>query len=266
MDGTSQPAQEAELAAAMGDVPRPPRLVYRWAPEDAGLTAARNRGVGLAGGDIIQFMDDDTTVAPDYFEQLSRAFEPADVGGAAGRLIDPVAEAHGLRRWLFRCCYVGPFRQRAAELFLWPPRALTETNTLPGASAYRREAFAQFRFDEALTGPGVGEDLDFSYRVGNRWRLVIQPAAQIVHHRSPEERQASRKNFADKVGFYHYHFRKNMGGSPVEWAAYLWLNAGFALDALLRLRTGPLLGLLDGWRRVARRGLLSRPPRVPPVT
>jgi len=262
VDGTAQPADAAELAAALGDAPGAPRLVYRWAPDDSGLPAARNRGVDASQGEILQFLDDDTTIAPDYFQHLTQAFASSDVGGAAGHLIDPVADALALRRWLFRCCYIGPFRQRAAELFLRPPRAPTATNTLPGASAYRRAVFEQFRFDEALTGPAVGEDLDFSYRVGKKWRLVIQPGARLVHHRSPDERQASRRNFADKVCFYHYHFRKNMRGSALEWIAYLWLNAGFALDAAIRLQAAPVLGVADGWGRIAARGLWSRPPRA----
>src|SRR5450759_5865256 len=74
VDGTAQPANEAELAAAMSDVPDPPRLVYCWAPDDTGLPAARNRGVDVSNGEILQFLDDDTTVAPDYFRHLTQAF------------------------------------------------------------------------------------------------------------------------------------------------------------------------------------------------
>lgn len=259
VDGTAQKADETELAAALAGGPRPPRLVYCWAPGDKGLPAARNRGVAASQGELILFMDDDTTIAPDYFQHLAQVFAPAEVGGAAGRIIDAAAESHALRRLFFRLCYIGPFRQRTMELYLRLPDAPAPTDTLPGASAYRREVFSRFHFDEALTGPAVGEDLDFSYRVGKAWRLMIQPAARMVHHRSPHERQDSRRNFADKVCFYHYHFRKNMRGTLSEWAAFLWLNFGFLMDALIRLRAEPLRGVLDGWGRIAGRGLLWRP-------
>ncbi len=260
VDGTRERADEAVLATALSGVPDPPRLVYCWAPEDSGLPAARNRGVSLARGEIVQFMDDDTTLEPGFFERLLPSFDRPEIGGVAGFLIDSVANSRPLRSWLFRCAYVGPFRQDKDELFIRTPEGLTLSNTLPGASAYRRAVFDEFRFDESLTGPAVGEDLDFSYRVGKKWRLAIQPAARMIHHRTEVERQASRRVFADKVAFFHYHFRKNMRGSPVEWLAYLWLNAAFVLDALARLQLAPIVGIADGWRRIGARGLLIRPP------
>jgi GT2 family glycosyltransferase len=261
VDGTAQPADAGALTGALADAPNPPRLVYCWAPSDMGLTAARNRGVQASSGDIIQFLDDDTTVAPDYFEHVTQTFDSAEIGGVTGQMIDSVATARALRGLLFRCFYVGPFRQRKDELFLRPPATMTLTNTLPGACAYRRSVFDEFRFDEGLTGPGIGEDLEFSYRVGRKWKLAIQPRALIFHHRSADERPTSRRIFADKICFYHYHFRKNMRGNAIEWLTYAWLNVGFAVDAAVRLRSEPVLGVTDGWRRIAQRGLRSRPPR-----
>lgn len=260
VDGTAERADETVLRSAIARAPNSPELVYCWAPSDSGLPAARNRGVSVSQGDIVQFMDDDTTVEPDYFQHIATAFEAPAIGGAAGVLIDPVANSRPLRSWLFRWWYVGPFRQRKDELFIRSPLDLTLTNTLPGASAYRRAVFDEFHFDEFLTGPAIGEDLDFSYRVGKRWGLAIQPRARMFHHRSQVERHASRRVFADKVVFFHYHFRKNMRGTFVEWVAYLWLNTGFLMDAVARLRPDPLKGLADAYRRIVERGLLFRPP------
>ena len=63
------------------------RVCYCHAPEDKGLTAARNRGVQLATGDSIQFLDDDAILADDYFEKIVPLFEDQNVGGVSGLVI-----------------------------------------------------------------------------------------------------------------------------------------------------------------------------------
>lgn len=258
VDGTREPADEQELAALLSG-PNAPRLVYLHAPDDSGLPAARNRAIRVAQGDYVQFMDDDTTVTEGYFEAMREAFAASDVGGVAPNIIDPYASERRIRALLLRLFYIGPFRLRKDELFLDPPAGLTESNSLPGASAWRRTVFRELQFDESLKGPAIGEDLEFSTRAGRKWRLLMQPAARMIHHRSPDERPPSRRVFADKVAFFHYHFRKNMAGSVGDWLAFLWLNFGFAADAAVRLQSQPVLGVIDGWKRIVKSGVMRRP-------
>ncbi|MBM3523640.1 MAG: glycosyltransferase family 2 protein, partial [Alphaproteobacteria bacterium] len=219
VDGTREAVDEAELHAVM-PAGSAPRLVFLHAPEDSGLPAARNRAIRIAQGDYVQMMDDDTTVTPGYFESIQEAFAAPDVGGVAPTIVDEYASSRTLRALLLRLFYIGPFRLRKDELFLDPPSTLTPSNSLPGASAWRRAVFVDMLYDEALTGPAIGEDLEFSTRAGKKWRLLIQPAARMIHHRSPDERPPSRRLFADKVVFFHYHFRKNMVGTPLQWLAF----------------------------------------------
>jgi GT2 family glycosyltransferase len=258
VDGTSTPADEAELRAVMPQSGGP-QLVYLHAPDDNGLPAARNRAIRIAQGDYVQFMDDDTTVTAGYFEAMQAGFADPRVGGVAPTIVDTYASSRKIRARLLRLFYVGPFRLRKDELFLSPPDTLTPSNSLPGASAWRRTVFAELQFDDALTGPAIGEDLEFSTRAGKKWRLMIQPAARMIHHRSPAERPPSRRVFADKVAFFHYHFRKNMAGGAGQWLAFLWLNLGFAADAAVRLKADPVLGVIDGWKRIFKSGLTMRP-------
>src|SRR5438876_3486068 len=49
------------------------RVVYTFEPQQ-GLSHARNRGLALARASIIAFTDDDVRVAPDWVQQLNRAF------------------------------------------------------------------------------------------------------------------------------------------------------------------------------------------------
>lgn len=246
VDGSPQSMEDHFSDKVFESCSHKPSLIYCHAPEDRGLTAARNHGIRASHGNLIQFMDDDAVLDPEYFRHLLPVFAAPDVGGAAGLVIEPTRKVSTLKRIFFRFFYVGPFRQIREEAFLRPGVGPTCTNTLPGVGIYRREVFDSFLFDENLTGPCVGEDVDFSYRVGKRWKLFIEPSAKIFHYPSPAERQSIRRNFASKMVFYNYHYHKNMDPTFPVWIAYVWLNAGFALHSLTTMNGSAMRGVWDG--------------------
>lgn len=51
-----------------------------------GLNGARNRGVAVAGGDVLAFLDDDTLVSPQWAQALLDAFCDHDCAGVGGRV------------------------------------------------------------------------------------------------------------------------------------------------------------------------------------
>jgi len=257
IDGSQDAMPPGELSGALAGSPA--RLTYVWAPESTGLTHSRNRGIRMSRGEIVQFLDDDTTIEPGYLGYVAEAFADSRVGGVGGRIVDPTAAAR-FRLMFLRLFYTGEFRQRKEEYFIVPPRQLAPTNTLPGASAYRRAVVDRLAFDETITST-IGEDVEFSYRAARDWQLVIEPRAVMRHHRADGNRESRRHQFSEKVHFFHYHFRKNMAGTPRQWLSYFWLNAGLMVDVIRRLQPDPLLGACDGWARIWRTGLLSRPPQ-----
>jgi glucosyl-dolichyl phosphate glucuronosyltransferase len=56
---------------------------------ERGLSGARNTGLARVSGDIIAFMDEDATAAPDWLEQLLKNYENPLVWGVGG-MIEPV--------------------------------------------------------------------------------------------------------------------------------------------------------------------------------
>lgn len=156
------------------------------------LTQSRNRGLTLATGDIVLLLDDDILLPSDYLYRLCRMYEAdtrEEIDGIGGWLREPKAESPVVRTW--------NALSAATALCRWGPRLLASRYVrLPaelagrlkpawrlygGAISLRRRTAGQERFDEALTGYAFGEDLEFSFRVGRKYRLFFGPELEIGH-------------------------------------------------------------------------------------
>jgi glycosyltransferase involved in cell wall biosynthesis len=167
---------------------------------EKGLTRQRNVGLCAAQGEIICFLDDDVTFAPDFLWKVAEIFDEAefqDVGG-----ITPYDTLHyptplnlrwRLRAWLGVMPGSEPGKVdhlgRAVPLsFLKPWEGKKEIGWLPGfCMIYRRSAIRGLFFDELLPTYG-GEDRDFSFQVGQRKRLLICGDLHLQHHYTVEGR------------------------------------------------------------------------------
>ena len=180
--------------------------------EVPGLTESRNIGVEKSTGDIILFFDDDVRLLPDYIERVLEVYERdpnGQVGGVGGFVVN--TKRMTLPR-LFRYALDLGFgisglregrvlRSGFCTDFGETPFPLTDRATvefLPGAAfSFRREVFEHYAFRPGFRDVALGEDKDFTVRVGRRYRLVLQPAARIFHYESgrmrPEKREWGRK-------------------------------------------------------------------------
>ncbi len=52
-----------------------------------GLSYARNTGIEASAGEIICFLDDDTTIDPSYFREVSEVFSRFDCAGVGARIV-----------------------------------------------------------------------------------------------------------------------------------------------------------------------------------
>jgi len=204
------------------------RLIYIWDRAIAGLPMARNAGFAASSGDLVCYLDDDITPAPDYLAQVERGF--ADFpswSGLCGRFTDDqsISSARRLSRAAFRRGFFRDDRARLATM-----RKPVELRLIcGGAACFRREVLREFRFDEALTGYALGEDLEFCIRAGRRFRFGGYPAARWHHRRSlvgrpdpAEMRKMARASAAYLRRVHRKHFGDDL--------AYLWLMAGFGLE------------------------------------
>jgi GT2 family glycosyltransferase len=227
------------------------------------MTVQRN--IALAhlpsGTDVVLWLDDDVLLERDHVEHLVSvlADDPEQrIGGVAG--IFQATDRRGRKWW--HDLWERVFLLSGKEGSVLPsginvlverdrPRPV-EVDWLYGCAAYRIEASREHWFDEGLGAYALLEDMDYSYRVGRRWRLVVNTRARLYHKRSPrgrpDQRAIERSHVRNRLRF----LRRN-AWSPVHLLAFVWSTLGIlVLHAMTFVRTGSpeardrVVGTLDG--------------------
>ena len=232
------------------------------------LAGQRNHGIERLppAVDIVHFIDDDVTLRPGYFRSLSTVVQThPEIGGVGGLILEPDRSSSSRRVPLLRRAFLldhpqdghvlssGSTTSAQLTTSVPPDTDLHSTEWLSGCSStYRRALLDRHRFDDALTGYSMLEDLDLSYRIGQVSRLVIQPEAQLLHRRSPRNRFDAEQYHAALTIHRRWFIEKHFGNLRRR-AAYWWSIVGRALALLTAsapTRMAALRGLCTGIARV----------------
>lgn len=184
--------------------------------EHRGLTKQRNFGIARVGlsMDVVCFLDDDTVLEKDYFEQLMNTYtvypEALGVGGYINNetkydfvgddyqpksnefYFDGWKRKDGsrfiLRKKMGIDSNVPPgfsplFSHGRSVGFLPPSGKIYEVEQLMGGvSSFRKAVFETFQFSTYFEGYGLYEDADFCLRVAKTGKLYLNTKAKLNHY------------------------------------------------------------------------------------
>jgi len=207
----------------------------------SGAAAARNVGAARATTDVLVFVDDDITLAPDALEAIGKAVRGADEAVVLGLLRDD----DSARATMLEDASDALSRGQHPDDPRLPVEAMPFTHCTTGFLAIRRTAFQRLGgFQDPTGGWPSWDDLDFGYRAHLAGiPTLLAPAATALH------RDAAQATF--------------------ELARDRWWRAAHAAVALFERHPGlrphlpmfadktPIDWQLDGWRLIVRK-LLRR--------
>ena len=215
------------------------KLLYRHTRP--GLTLQRNAGVKCSSGDLLIFLDDDVILEKEYLRGMLDAFESdaegvvAGVQGSFTGIPSRTAFRQLVSRLFMLPGFTGLGRMQASGFpsYIAIPPAMIETDVICGGNtAYRREVFQQFKFNEDYAGYGYMEDDEFSYRVSQRYRLLQTPNAKLFHDESPASRDRIETRQRMDVMNHAAFFRENMPKGFIYRVAFAWSELGLSLGIL----------------------------------
>jgi GT2 family glycosyltransferase len=246
-------------------------LPLRYFHTRQGLTYQRNFGIQQARGEIFLFLDDDVILSREFLQQIERGFLLDDRVAGLGGLLTNITLNSPVSRYLRQIFMLprmdghGQMQKSGFAAHPWgaPEQKMHPVKVLCGAAmAFRREIFSEFSFDEFFSGYGLLEDVDFSYRVGLRHRLLYNPEARIYHRESAVDRINLQKFYYMKTFNHYYFFRKNLRPRNIPWLPFWWSNLGVFIRSLivgLKEKTlGPIRGALRGNLAIIREELGRR--------
>jgi GT2 family glycosyltransferase len=199
------------------------KLVYFKVDEqNRGLTKQRNYGIGKVASqtDIVCFLDDDTILTKNYFEEIIKTYtqypNALGVGGYITNEVDwefkgidfvPTISQFKFDGWVrkegsrfvFRKKigldadkkpgYLPEFSHGRSISFLPPSGKIYQVEQLMGGvSSFKKQVFESIQFSTYFEGYGLYEDADFTLRLSKLGEIYVNTNAQLEHHHHPSGR------------------------------------------------------------------------------
>lgn len=190
--------------------------------ENRGLTRQRNLGISKVAetSEIVFFLDDDTVLEKNYFEEIIKTYQKHPEALAVGGYIkneikwEQLGENYKLKPTEF---YFDGWKRKDSSRFLMRKKLGLDADTPPGfsplfshgrsvsflpqtnkiykvemlmggVSSFKKSIFNSIRFSTYFEGYGLYEDADFSLRLAKKGKLYLNTAAQLSHYHEPSGR------------------------------------------------------------------------------
>lgn len=233
-------------------------------PAHRGLTKQRNYGIARvrSSSEIVCFLDDDTVLSTDYFEELLAVYakfpEALGVGGyitneVAWTFVGPAYQPHSSE------FYCDGWKRKDGSRFVWRKKLGLDSDCPPGfspefshgrsvgflppsgkvyeveqlmggVSSFRTTVFKTFQFSTYFEGYGLYEDADFTLRVAKTGALYLNTAAQLAHYHDAAGRpnQYQYGKMVVRNGWYVWRVKEPNPSfkAQVKWHAITLLLTG----------------------------------------
>jgi GT2 family glycosyltransferase len=191
-------------------------VYYKVEEKDRGLTKQRNYGIMRVSeaSEVVCFLDDDTVLAPNYFEEIIKTYTiHPEALGVGGYITNEVSWQYVGVDYVPKIneFYFDDYKRSDGSRFVWRKKLGLDSDALPGCSpefshgrsvgflppsgkvypveqlmggvsSFRKSVFEQFQFSTYFEGYGLYEDADFTLRVSKIGKLYLNTAAQLEHH------------------------------------------------------------------------------------
>ena len=156
------------------------------------LSAQRNAGMAVLRPEITHagYLDDDVVLELDAVYEMASFWGGAglDVGGAAFNVVNDAGSIPSALMQRIGVWSVGVGSVAPSGLVCEVGRVNIDIESdwlCGGATVWRREVIEAYSYDNWFQGTGFMEDVDYSYRVRERYRLFVLAAARLAHFTLP---------------------------------------------------------------------------------
>jgi len=181
--------------------------------KERSMVKARNVGLTHARGDVIAYVDDDTTLCKDWSIKILEPYNDELVGGVGGKVVNILEDS------------------TVEDGFSIPTTEPVEVNRIRGCNmSFRRKVLIKIDgFDEYFMGNCFREERDLCFRVRKLgYKLIYHPKALVYHNF--RSRVLDRKQIYWITYNNAYFYLKNFGLIGI----FGFLRDAFALN---RIRT-----------------------------
>jgi GT2 family glycosyltransferase len=225
-------------------------VVYYHEPQIPGRLFACDFGAAKSSGAWLLFLDDDVSVAEDFFERLFVIIQP-NSGVDAVCAVDVSEKNLPSWRVLLRIIFWrGPFSDPITlvnKFYDKIDRPVKSRHFQGGFMCCKRHLYLEIGLDKNTHG---NADVDFSYRASKKYNLVLDPRLRVFHRGglipSFNAEQAEFRRTSSRI----YFFRKNVVKNIPNYIAFSWLMFGTFTGTLARSvssrSTEPIRGFIRG--------------------
>ena len=205
-----------------------------------GLTKQRNEGIKALNDDITiaGYLDDDIVLEKDAVESILQFWEdcPEDIGGTSFNITNnptrnPITNIV-TKLFCIESSTPGKVLRSGFNASVYPLQEDTYVEWLcGGATIWRRQILEEYKYDEWYVGWAYHEDVDFSFKVAQKYRLVVLHGSKVQHN-PPPVNQNKKKLFGKMHTINRYHFVKK--NTQLTVSLFYWATLGEILLNILQ--------------------------------